>query len=186
SAAGNNHVHALRDMGAKLSMEQLAEAKKEAERMDSPWGSKHICAIMEMMLEQALRDVMCNFSNEGLDIVLNLVEKEDVRLFSEDCTQFLREALRISAGGNKIVDILLKMGATLPDEEQPQFLKDALRLNTAAGDNHAAALGKMGATLPREELEQMLREARSTQRRVTATITILEEMISKHQEPAVS
>ena len=136
-------------------MEQLVEAKKEAVRMHSPWGSNHICAIMEMMLEQALRNVMCNFSNEGLDIVLNLVEKEDVRLFSEDRTQFLREVLRLdSAGGNKIVAILLRMGAKLPDEEQPQFLKDALRMNSVAGNNHVHVLREMGAKLSMEQLAE--------------------------------
>ncbi|WP_257296252.1 hypothetical protein [Endozoicomonas sp. YOMI1] len=51
------------------------------------------------------------------------------------------------------------MEAKLSSDELTQFLREALRMNSAAGNRIVATLFKMGATLPEEEQQQFLRDS---------------------------
>ena len=125
SPAGNNHVYALRKMGATLSPEELTQALREALRMNSPAGNNHVSVLREM----------------------------GATLSPEELAQALREALRMnSPAGNNHVSALEKMGATLSPEELTQALREALRMNSPAGKNHSHALRRMVAILPKKPL----------------------------------
>ncbi|WP_257263817.1 hypothetical protein, partial [Endozoicomonas sp. ONNA2] len=180
---GNRYVSALRKTGVTLPEEELPQVLREVLRTSSTAGITNIKHLLEMgatLPEEELEQFLLEFMKEALREAQNAPPVEAQReppkealWRMEDLIRWLEEPLKKYSGvkfatvndqiaasehfSGDVVNILVDMGAKLPEKKKVQFLREALKINSAAGNNLVTFLAtKMKAALPKKELSKSL------------------------------
>ena len=177
SVFGNRYASALMKTGVTLPKEELPqvlrEVLREVLRTYSSAGITNIKHLFEMgatLPEEELEQFLPEFMSEALreaqkaPPVEAQSEPPKEALWMEELRRMEApekdSGVEIATVNNQyatLVSILVEMGAKLPEKKKVQFLREALKINSAVGNKLVDILvTRMETTLPKKELSKRL------------------------------